>query len=85
MKRNSLGEQIKKSNFQYGGKDLKSNSPYTTVSSATYNNKGNPLKIKSTLDTEKANDLRVNHFEIGGTTANTKTSVAKASYRPSSA
>lgn len=85
LKRNSLGDQIKKSNFQYGGKALKSDCPYTTVSSVTYNNKGNPTKIKATLDSAKANDLRTNHFDIGGPTANTKTSVAKASYRPSSA
>jgi hypothetical protein len=43
------------------------------------------MKIKATLDAEKALDLRTNHFEIGGPTANCKTSVHKSSYRPSSA
>jgi hypothetical protein len=68
--RNSLGDQIKKANFEYGSACLASGTPYTTISRSIYNDKGNPMKVKATLNAEKANDLKTNHFTIGGPTAN---------------
>lgn len=74
--KNTLGAMIKKANFTYGSSHLQSLSPYTTVSHVIYNDKGNPAKVKATLDDAKKKDLRTNHFNIGGPTANITKSVA---------
>lgn len=59
--------------------------PYATISRLNHNDKGNPLHLKAALDADKANDLRTNHFSIGGGSANVASSVHKLGYRPSSA
>ena len=43
---------------------------YKTISSLIYNFKGDPQKVRSVLDQQKREDLRTNHFEIGGSSAN---------------
>jgi hypothetical protein len=43
---------------------------YKTMSSLVYDYKGNPAKIRAVLDKEKRNDLRQEHFTIGGPSAN---------------
>lgn len=68
--KNTLGDQIKKANFEYGSSHLASGTPYATISKSNHGDKGNPMKQRATLDAEKANDLRCNHFTIGGPTAN---------------
>jgi len=47
--------------------------------------KGNAAEIRSTLDESKKNDLRTNHFDIGGRTSNYKNTTAGLSFRPSTA
>jgi hypothetical protein len=74
---------IKKANFDYGSRHLQSASPYTTMTAQTFTNKGNATK--ATLDKEKQNDLRTNHFSIGGPSARITNSVQQLGFRPSSA
>jgi len=50
-----------------------------------YSNKGNPLKLRAHLDQAKKDDLRANHFEIGGNTAAFKQPVSKLEFRPATA
>ena len=42
---------------------------YQSMTKASYNNKGDASLIRSKLDEDKKNDLRRNHFEIGGNSA----------------
>ena len=42
---------------------------YLTESNLSYGLKGNAAELRSKLDEVKKNDLRKNHFEIGGSTA----------------
>lgn len=70
-----MGDQIKKSNFEYGSKHLGSMTPFTTVSHVVYNHKGDANKLKAQLDDDKKVDLRTNHFTIGGGSANIVESV----------
>lgn len=35
-----------------------------------YNHKGNAAELRAVLDGKKKEDLRINHFEIGGSSAN---------------
>lgn len=49
--------------------DLAKMNHFTSLTAASYTNKGNPLTLRSTLDTAKKEDLRTNHFTIGGPSA----------------
>ena len=67
-KKNTLSDMIKKQNFEYGCSQLAAQNPYKTISNIIYNDKGN--QSKATLNIEKSNDLKTNHFTVGGGTAN---------------
>ena len=60
-------------------------SAYTSEAKLKYNMKGNAAEIRSTLDEAKKQDLRRNHFGIGGTTANFRNTTANINFRPMSA
>lgn len=67
---------IKTNHFEYGDttpqtfQQLKQH--YTSQSNLMYNNKGNPNTVRSVLDQAKKDDLRANHFTIGGNSANSR-------------
>lgn len=42
---------------------------YMSEAVLRFNNKGDPVKLRAKLDNAKKEDLRHNHFEIGGPTA----------------
>jgi len=85
-KDSGLGDKVKKSNFEYGGKSLSSQVPYCSMTVANFNKKGdNYAALKATLDTEKKSDLRNNHFDIGGPSARITTSMQQMGFRPNSA
>lgn len=73
---------IRASHFEYGDPRLKSAKPPTSETKVSYNYKGSACSIRSKLDTQKKNDLRNNHFAIGGPTANFKNTTVNVSYRP---
>lgn len=58
---------------------------YMSEANLCYANKGNPLKLRAHLDQSKKDDLRANHFEIGGNTAAFKQPVSKLQFRPATA
>lgn len=78
-------EQIKKNNFEYGSRFHSAGDHYRTTTQKTYGHHGDACKIKAVLDPSKKKDLRANHFDVGGQTANTAYSTACRSYRPHSA
>lgn len=49
--------------------DLTKMNHYTSLTAACYTNKGNPMSLRSKLDNAKKEDLRTNHFTIGGPSA----------------
>ena len=55
---------------------------YTSEAKLKYSMKGNAAELRSKLDEAKKADLRTNHFQIGGTTANFKNTTAGLVYRP---
>lgn len=58
---------------------------YLSETNLSYNNKGNAAKLRSVLDAKKKADLRANHFEIGGRTADYKQPMSKLDFRPTTA
>lgn len=50
-----------------------------------FNLKGNASQLRAKLDETKKNDLRRNHFTIGGPTANFKNTTSNLQYRPMTA
>ena len=58
---------------------------YLSETNLSYNNKGNPAKIRAQLEQAKKDDLIRNHFEIGGPSANFKETMVNLQYRPSTA
>ncbi len=78
----ALGDRIKRNNFEYGCSAQGQRDHFKTVSQKNFRNQ---RAAAATLDAEKQRDLRTNHFNIGGPTANTNRSVQMASYRPGSA
>ena len=58
---------------------------YTSEAKLKFNLKGNAAEIRSSLDEAKKNDLRRNHFGIGGPTANFRKTTSELNYRPMSA
>lgn len=67
---------IKSSHFDVGDTRAKSSNEikrhYLSAANLSFNNKGNAMKIKAVLDEKKKQDLRRNHFGIGGPTADFK-------------
>jgi hypothetical protein len=55
---------------------------YQTNNMATYCFKGNASAIAAKLEASKKDDLRRNHFEVGGTTANVLESTVNKQFRP---
>ena len=43
------------------------------------------MKIRANLDQKKRDDLRLNHFNIGGNSANVTKTTMEKSFRPASA
>ena len=80
---------IKTNHFEYGDTrpqtfaQLKQH--YTSSANLNYNNKGNAANLRSKLDESKKNDLRRNHFAIGGNSAFVIESTMSKQYRPASA
>ena len=50
-----------------------------------YNQKGSAILLRAQIDNKRKNDLRKNHFEIGGPTARFKESVKNLAFRPGTA
>lgn len=79
-----MSEKIKRENFEYGCKEFTPLNRHTSVTKLNHNNKGNPLEIRTQLDVNQKNDLRSNHFEIGGTSAKITQSTNAMKLRPTS-
>ena len=58
---------------------------YNSLTKVSYNYKGNALKLKSQLDKAKKDDLRLNHFSIGGPSAAIKRSTSMVTFQPANA
>lgn len=71
--------------FGLGCKQFTTQSPYQTMSSIIHNHKGDSSLVMGKLDVEKKKDLRKNHFEIGGISANVTNSTYTNVNRPISA
>lgn len=80
---------IKASHFDVGyprtRSILETKRHYLSEANLSYNNKGNAAELRSKLDEVKKNDLRKNHFEIGGPTAAFKHPTSSLAFRPSTA
>ena len=80
---------IKTNHFDYGDtrpqtfQQIKSH--YTSQANLNYNNKGDASSIRSVLDEAKKNDLRQNHFTIGGNSASVRGTTMNQQFRPASA
>lgn len=81
-----FAHNIKASHFEYGhGKPisaLEKDAHYKSLTKVSYNYKGNALKLKSKLDKAKKDDLRLNHFTIGGPSAAIKRSTSQINFVP---
>lgn len=79
-------QSIKDNHFDYGIKGAyKPDSHYQCVSANVHNLKGNAMEIRPKLDEHQLNDLRKNHFNIGGTTASIRNTTNHYSLRPGTA
>ena len=58
---------------------------YLSEANVKFNHKGNAGAIRAKLDESKKQDLRANHFEIGGPTADFKNTMAQNQFRPMTA
>jgi hypothetical protein len=58
---------------------------YLSEANLKFNLKGNANEIRAKLDEAKKQDLRRNHFEIGGPTANFKNTISNLNFRPATA
>lgn len=80
---------IKSSHFEVGSARPKSlmdvKRHYLSEANVKFNMKGNASQLRAKLDESKKNDLRRNHFTIGGPTANFKNTTANINYRPMTA
>ena len=80
---------IKASHFDVGyprtRSILEKKKHYLSEANLSYNNKGNAAELRSKLDEIKKNDLRKNHFDIGGRTAAFKHPTSQLAFRPSTA
>ena len=80
---------IKSSHFDVGNARGRSHNQiqqhYMSANNLTFNHKGNAMKIKAVLDERKKEDLRRNHFGIGGPTADFKHPMSTLQYRPGTA
>ena len=80
---------IKASHFDVGYPRTKSiletKRHYLSEANLNFNNKGNASELRSKLDEIKKNDLRKNHFDIGGRTAAFKHPTSQLAFRPSTA
>lgn len=78
---------IKANHFEYGDPRMMVNKSkhFTTMNGQTFNHKGDAMKIKANLDQKKRDDLRLNHFNIGGNSANVTKTTMEKSFRPASA
>ena len=67
---------IKASHFDVGNTRSRTTNQikqhYLSATNLNFNHKGNAMKIKAVLDEKKKQDLRRNHFGIGGPTADFK-------------
>jgi hypothetical protein len=73
----ALADRIKSSNFDYGSRYQDVRNRYVTTQNKTHNYQGDASKLKGALDPERAREIRINHFTIGGPTANTTTTEQK--------
>lgn len=80
---------IKASHFDVGDPRPKSayniRNHYLSETKLNLNSKGNAQNVRAVLDEKKKADLRTNHFEIGGRTADFKTPMQTLQYRPGTA
>jgi hypothetical protein len=72
--------EIKASHFEYGNgramTSLDKQNHFVSLTGASYTHKGNAVSVKAKLDQSKKEDLRRNHFTIGGPSANIKKSTS---------
>lgn len=64
---------------------MKSLAPFSTTSLITHNSKGDASKLRGSLNADKQKDLKMNHFTIGGPSANVQSTMQSLTYRPVSA
>ena len=80
---------IKTNHFDYGDTRPQSfaqlKQHYTSQSNLNFNNKGDPNSVRSVLDQAKKDDLRTNHFTIGGNSASVMATSMNKQYRPATA
>ena len=79
---------IKASHFDIGTRPKSSvmvKKHYLSEANVNFNCKGNAMQLKAKLDQSKKDDLRRNHFGIGGTTADFKIPMSTLQYRPGTA
>lgn len=81
--------QIKASHFDIGSTRPRSAYQnarhYLSEAKVNFDCKGNAMSIKANLDQKKKDDLRKNHFGIGGCSADFKMPMSKLQYRPGTA
>ena len=58
---------------------------YLSEVNVKFNHKGNAGQLRAKLDEAKKADLRANHFEIGGPTADFKNTMSQNQFRPMTA
>ena len=58
---------------------------FVSESAQKYNQKGSAVLLRAQIDNKRKNDLRKNHFEIGGPTASIKESLKSLQFRPGTA
>jgi hypothetical protein len=81
-----FAHNIKASHFEYGNgrppTEIQKANHYKSLTTASYNHKGNAISLKAKLDQAKKDDLRSNHFTIGGPSAAIKRSTSQLSFQP---
>ena len=79
-----FAHNIKSSHFDFGNSKtltkVQKDNHYNSLTKVSYNFKGNALKLKSQLDKAKKDDLRLNHFSIGGPSAAIKRSTSMVTF-----
>ena len=75
-----FAHNIKASHFEYRHgnppSELQMRNHYKSLATASFNHKGNAVQLKAKLDQAKKDDLRTNHFKIGGPSAAIKKSTS---------
>jgi hypothetical protein len=83
---NSFVQSIKDNHWDYGIKGAyKPHNHFQSVSSNYHNSKGCAMDVKPKIDQKQLNDLRKNHWPIGGPTASILETTSSKNLRPGTA